>query len=372
MTNREKQILDVIRKEPMISQQSLADQLGIARASVAVHITNLMKKGLIRGKGYVLADPEQIVVVGGANMDIFGFPNDVLRPGVSNPGQVRTSCGGVGRNIADNLARLGQPVTLLTAIGMDPAGETLKESTAAAGVSMDRVCVSSRYPSSVYLAIQERSGDMAWAINQMDIMKEVSVAYLRDQQPLLEKARFLILEGNLSAAALEYLLESCGSVPAWYDPVSWEKAGRIGSNLGRLYAVKPNREESMRLSGISADTREGILANWHWFMEQGVRELWMSLGSEGLFYGDRNQGLFARTAAKDVRNANGAGDALMAGAVHGAAQGLSAEERVVMALASASVACTSHETIHPNFSEALIKQYQNEVTVYEKLSRSDA
>ena len=52
MTEREKEILDILKNDPMISQQELADKLSIARSSIAVHITNLMKKGYIKGKGY--------------------------------------------------------------------------------------------------------------------------------------------------------------------------------------------------------------------------------------------------------------------------------------------------------------------------------
>ena len=54
MTQREQQILQLISKDPMISQQALADELNITRSSVAVHISNLLKKGYIAGKGYVL------------------------------------------------------------------------------------------------------------------------------------------------------------------------------------------------------------------------------------------------------------------------------------------------------------------------------
>ena len=44
MTQREQQILDWITEDPMISQEALAERAGITRSSVAVHISNLMKK----------------------------------------------------------------------------------------------------------------------------------------------------------------------------------------------------------------------------------------------------------------------------------------------------------------------------------------
>ncbi|HCL51251.1 MAG TPA: kinase, partial [Clostridiaceae bacterium] len=76
MTNREKEILELIKKNPMISQKDLADILGITRSSVAVHITNLQKKGYILGKGYIVKEGEYVSIVGGANVDIQGFPKE--------------------------------------------------------------------------------------------------------------------------------------------------------------------------------------------------------------------------------------------------------------------------------------------------------
>ena len=62
MTQRERQILQLIEANPMISQQELADKLGITRSSVAVHISNLTKKGCIAGKGYVLRSGSYAVI----------------------------------------------------------------------------------------------------------------------------------------------------------------------------------------------------------------------------------------------------------------------------------------------------------------------
>ena len=70
MTQRERQILQWIEENPMISQEELAKKAGISRSAVAVHISNLMKKGYIAGKGYVLRSGTYVAVVGGVNIDI--------------------------------------------------------------------------------------------------------------------------------------------------------------------------------------------------------------------------------------------------------------------------------------------------------------
>ena len=63
MTQRERQILNWIEADPMISQQELAERAGITRSSVAVHISNLMKKGCIAGKGYIVTRSPYVTVV---------------------------------------------------------------------------------------------------------------------------------------------------------------------------------------------------------------------------------------------------------------------------------------------------------------------
>lgn len=108
MTNREAQIFQWIMENPMISQEELAAKAGIARSSAAVHISNLMKKGYILGKGYVTNGPDYCVVIGSAGIDIGGMPYDALVEGGTSEGRAVWSLGGVGRNVAHNLRQIGR------------------------------------------------------------------------------------------------------------------------------------------------------------------------------------------------------------------------------------------------------------------------
>ena len=150
MTQRERQILDLIAANPMISQQELADTLNITRSSVAVHISNLLKKGYIAGKGYVLRTGTYAVVVGGVNVDIGGHSYAKLVAADSNPGRVSISLGGVGRNIAHNMALMGLDVKLLTAMGDDIYGSRIAASCTELGIDASHAlrvpdCATSTY-----------------------------------------------------------------------------------------------------------------------------------------------------------------------------------------------------------------------------------
>lgn len=78
---------------------------------------------------------QAVTVIGGANVDIGGRPAAALALHDSNPGFVTQRFGGVGRNVAHNLALLGLPVSFITALGGDLYGSGLRESCRAPGPS---------------------------------------------------------------------------------------------------------------------------------------------------------------------------------------------------------------------------------------------
>ena len=71
-----------------------------------------------------------ILVIGAASVDLKGRAQKALQLGASVPGDITVSFGGVGRNVAGNLARLGQPTILLSAVGDDAFDTRIPERTA--------------------------------------------------------------------------------------------------------------------------------------------------------------------------------------------------------------------------------------------------
>lgn len=339
----------------MISQKEMAEQIGIKRSSVAVHIANLMKKGLIMGKGYVLNESDYVVVIGGAGIDINGFPKVDLVAATSNPGHVKLTLGGVGRNIGENLARLGLNVKLLSAVGQDLYGEKILTDSQNAQMDMSRVLVTSDHGTSIYLAIQDEYGDMACAISQMDAIDEVNIQYIQRVSKLLQNARSIILDTNLSQDVIEYIAETYKEIPLYLDPVSVAKAPKAKNCLGCFRTLKPNRAEIEALTGIPADTNEGLVENYKHLMAIGVNEVYVSLGDKGLFYGHEKGYGFKEAAQVDVINANGAGDSFMAGLVYSDFMGRAFEAKIQFAMAASVAALTSYETINPDMSETYVR-----------------
>ena len=80
-----------------------------------------------------------IVIIGGINIDIEGYPYKDLVEQDSNPGRIKISYGGVGRNIAENAARIGEKVAMLSVIGADELGRGARSHLAGLGVDVSMV-----------------------------------------------------------------------------------------------------------------------------------------------------------------------------------------------------------------------------------------
>ena len=359
MTQRERQILQCIEANPMISQAELAQALGITRSSVAVHISNLIKKGCIAGKGYVLKTGSYTVVVGGVNMDIGGTSLGSLVAEDSNPGKVTMSLGGVGRNIAHNLSLMGADVRMLTAFGEDLYGQKIAASCAELGIDVSHALRLADANTSTYLYITGPEGDMALAVSDMDICSRITPAYLAGHLALLQNAQVIVCDTNIPTESLVYLVENC-NVPIFCDPVSTVKAEKIRPVLGRLHTLKPNRLEAELLSGIPIRCREDVEKAAQALLDTGLRRVFISLGSEGCYGATHTDRLWMANPPANVVNTTGCGDAFMAALVWAYLEGTDLEGTLKAGLAASSIAIETSETINPAMSATALKARINQ------------
>lgn len=352
MTGRERQILALVRDDPLISQAQIAKKLGISRSAVAGHIMKLAAKGIIKGRGYVLSESPFTVVIGGANIDICGAPANQLCMRDSNPGTVNASSGGVARNIAENLSRLGADCRLITAVGKDHHGDLLCEQGQAAGIDMRHVLRLDAAPTSTYVSILDHTGDMLVAINDMSIVDEIRPERLQRHEKMLRQASLIIADTNLSAETLAYLAGTFVEQPLFIDTVSTAKAGRILPALGSVHTLKATRIEAGELCGIPAPGNEQLPGIADWLHERGVKRVFITLGSDGIFFSDGDeQGMEkAGEVANGVANTSGAGDAFFAGIAYAWLQDWPLDKSVRFAISAANVALAHRATINPLMS----------------------
>jgi len=358
MTKREQQVMALIRNNPLISQAAIANRLGISRSAVAGHIMRLTTKGVIKGRGYIISDSPFGVVIGGANMDICGAPADELRMQDSNPGTVTSSPGGVARNIAENLARLGADCRLITAVGADHHGDLLLEQGQAAGIDMRYVLQLDGVQTSTYVSTLDNTGDMLVAINDMSIVDELRPERLQAHEQMLRQARLVIADTNLGEDALAYISEILVEQPLFVDVVSTAKAPRIKPYLNTVHTLKASRIEAEALSGIRARTNKQLPEIADWFHERGVEYIFITLGTDGVFYsnGDEQGMEEASKTPPTVANASGAGDAFAAGIAYAWLQQWPLIKSVRFAICAATLALSHRSTINPGMSAATVNR----------------
>lgn len=349
MTNREKEILKWIEENPFISQAELAEKANIARSSVAVHISNLIKKGKIIGKGYMIQKKSFITVIGGTNVDISAVSYNPLKEYDSNPGKVNTSFGGVGRNIADNLSRLDQDVELITVLGDDPNGEEIRKNCKILGIGTTNSLIIPNTSTSTYISILDNNKDMKLAISAMDLYENLNIDFIKSKKEVLEESKLCILDTNIPKDTIEYIVNNF-DIPIFLDCVSTTKALKIKDFIGKFHTIKPNKLEAEILSGITITDENSLRKCTEFFISKGVKQVFISLGEEGVYFS--NGEIYSHIASfkTNVVNTTGAGDAFMSGIAYSYFENLDIFESCKNGIACATIAISSEKTISDNMS----------------------
>lgn len=354
MTEREKEIFELIEQNPMISQAEIAQLLKIARTSVAVHISNLVKKGYIKGKGYITRATHPITVIGGANVDIQGKPEHNLIMNDSNPGGIRTSLGGVARNIAENIVKLGLSTRLITAIGQDSDGHMIKENALSNNLDMDDSLMVNDKRTSTYLYILDEKGDMVVAISDMEITKSLDESFLKTKVQKINKSEYTVIDANLLEESIHYLTEKLDHTKLILDTVSTTKAMRAKEVIHKFYAIKPNRIEAEALLGKKLITHEDIIEAGNEFLSMGIEKVLITLGIEGVYYADKDTSFFRKPVMITPINVTGAGDAFTAGLVYGLSHKLKPKDLVDFCMGASTVALLSPHTIATDMTKEAV------------------
>ncbi|GAB3243007.1 carbohydrate kinase family protein [Nocardioides dilutus] len=291
----------------------------------------------------------RIVVMGGANLDVKAHSARTAVARTSNPGSVVRSAGGVGRNVAENLARLGTEVSLVASVGADPAGVEVLAATEAAGVDTSRVARGPQ-PTGTYVAVLDADGELVVAVSDMAATESIAPIDIDAAAGLLAAAQLVVLDGNLVVATLGRALELCAAegVPVVLDPVSVPKAKALAGLLSArtpLLALTPNHDELAALGGSAAALHD-----------RGVELVWTRLGPAGSrLSGPSGVVDVPRVEASEVVDVTGAGDAMLAAFCHAVLAGAAPADAAAYGQAAAALTVASPHTVRPDLTDELVR-----------------
>lgn len=296
-----------------------------------------------------------IVVAGGINVDIKGKSFDKMDIGSSSPGVIEISPGGVGRNIAHNLALLNVPVMLLSAVGADVQGIKVLQETSDCGVNVDYVLHSKSGLTGTYIALLDNMGEMSAALSDMQILEKLDVHYFKTRLEILRNASFIICDANLPVQSIEFIISAANSysIPVCLEPVSVKKAMKLKDCLKGVDFITPNLDELGALTDLDIQNNKAELIAAQ-LIESGVKNVITTLGKKGLCYTNAEGSKLYQSIPATVADVTGAGDSLTAGFFYGLMKYGSMNKAFQCGLAAAALTVSSIETVSPNLSETNI------------------
>jgi pseudouridine kinase len=258
-----------------------------------------------------------IIVIGGANLDIKAKSLEVNHFGTSNPSTISTSPGGVGRNIAHNLARLGASVGLITAIGNDHQGQMVLSATREAGVDVSRI-IQNAPSTGTYIAVLNPNGELVTAMSDMRAADEILPAHILAHAEAIKAATFVVADCNLPLATL-LAVANIARGNLFIEPVSVPKSAKLKAVLqeGFVFMASPNLDQIESLTG-SRD----IFDSCRTLHTMGLHHVIAHAGPEGVFIsnGEDIEHVPIQPSGPVV-DVTGAGDAAVAGLVYALLQG---------------------------------------------------
>jgi len=351
--SQEQAVLELIAANPFTGQQDIATALGLARSTVAAHIVSLINKGYLLGRGYVLPGPQRMICIGGAVLDRKYHAKRPLIFETSNPVDGHRSFGGVARNVAENLARLGVDISFVSIIGEDETGRSLLRHLRELGADVSQVVATNERPTAEYAAILGIENELVLGIADMAVFDLFSPAHLERIWPHLASAAWVFLDCNMPAATVEALLarKRGARFKLAVDTVSTPKSARLPKDLTGVDLLFTNYDEANTILGLE-DTPHRLQPKQaaEALRAAGAGEVIVTMGAHGYAVATATGTELMRSVPARPVDITGAGDAMIAGTMYRVLAGEPLPQAAKTGALLATLTTESEASVHPDLS----------------------
>lgn len=352
-------ILKLIKENPFITQQEIAKKINLSRPAVANIISSLQQEGIILGKPYVLREDSYITCIGGMNMDFnFQLKKDLILE-TSNPVSSTISHGGVIRNVAENLVRLGSKVSLMSVVGEDAYGQELINEN---GKIMEVFAVDKVKHASTggYYSILDKQGQMQIGFANMDINAVMNSGWILEHKKHLLMSHYIVADLNISSDAVDMLIDISNqfTIPLAIVTVSVPKMQHLPKELQGVELIITNKAETEAYFNQTFTSVEDACLAW---LKTGVKSTVITYGSKGAYYTEKGNVHFVKAFEineKDIVDTTGAGDAFSGALIHGLTSGMTMKESVHLASKSASLTIQQPTSVNKKLTNKIVKEIQ--------------
>jgi len=295
----------------------------------------------------------KVAVVGSSILDIVARPTSRVEADTSNEAEVRLGAGGAGRNVAENLARLGFDITLVTDLADDLPGRFLLDSLRGLPIETR---LSRRERTGVYLALLQPDGGLERGFCATGT-EAVTPAEVLAALPDLADFSGLVIDANLSGTAVLAVVDRCRSlgIPYALETVAHERSLRVRPAIPGCAFGKPDRAEARMLTGLPCGTRSEAAACARRLRAMGAGAGIVSLGEDGFYLEHPELAEHFPAAPATVADVTGAGDALFAAFFAGLLKGLAPRQAAEAGRRAAALAVADARAVSPGIHPGLLE-----------------
>lgn len=295
-----------------------------------------------------------VLVIGAAGVDMVGVLEKSAERARSAIARNRFSFGGVARNVAENLARLGQPVTLITAVGNDRFGSELLDSTRACGVDVSQCQCVSDCATASYLAVYNPDGSLDIALEDMRVLRTITPAILMENERRFHEAGLVFVDANLNPRTLRTAVQLAhkAGVPICADTTSTQLAHKLAPILNKLFMLTANSAEASILCKHDPDVTErtSALQAARKLVDYDTEIAIITLAQFGVCYATPVVSGHVPAVRTKIVDPTGAGDALTASVLFGLVNEIPLDDAVRLGVTAASLVLKHSGAVFPELS----------------------
>lgn len=311
-----------------------------------------ISKGILRGEKM-----SDITVIGGIRANITVNAAEQLMAEQENKGTIEASYSGTGRNIAENLGRMGANTALIAVAGADFVGKGAKEELDALGVNTELLTMVEGQNTAMNISVLNIIGDLEFAAANADVYDCLSETQIADALEKINSSKVVCVDGTLKEGVLRYLAENVNTT-LFFDPNSEEDAEKAKTFIGSFDIIKPNRAEASALCGMDIFSEEQLKEAGQWFVDQGVKKVFITMSGGGVYYREgAHEGILHPEKVLPFVYEKGAGDAFSAAIADGTAKEMDIEATAAYGMKAAAIAMECKAAVNPAMSR---KKLENE------------
>ena len=296
----------------------------------------------------------RILVIGAAGIDLVGRMTEMPDPGSSVPAEVRPSFGGVARNVAENLARLDQKVTFITAVGKNIFGNLLLSHLNEIGVNTEASIISDNFYTASYLAVLSEDGKLNFALDDMRVLSELTSAYFLEHEDLFANAKGVFFDANVPEDGIATLIEMTGryQIPVYADATSRSVAKRLIPYLPHITLLNANTNEAEILieHEFEITGRTSALKAARKLVNLGAEMVVIPMAEFGVCYATSETSGHVPAIKTKILDPTGAGDALSAALIFGLQNDIPLDDTIRLGVLAASLTLRHPGTVLPGIS----------------------